>query len=83
MVDWYGRWKYEPNTAEDKKCDMDRLADWIISTGYQVKTDIENLCIMIKLYFMNDYEVFGYEDNIDGCIEYVKDNGIKEFDFYC
>lgn len=83
MVDWYGRWTYEPNTPEEKKCDNDRLADWIISTGYEIKTNMENLCAMIVLYFMDECEVYGYDDTVEDCIEYVKDNGISEFDYYC
>lgn len=50
MVDWYGRWTYEPNTSEEEKCDCDRVADWILSTGYKARTNIEHLTEMIISY---------------------------------
>jgi len=43
MVDNYGRWTYEPNTPEEKKCDCDRIADWICEKGYTPRTSIEHL----------------------------------------
>lgn len=27
MVDYYGRWTYELNTPENKKCDLDRTME--------------------------------------------------------
>lgn len=77
MVDWYGRWTYEPDTPEDKKSDSDRLADWIISIGYVPKTSIEHLVDMVWLHYENDCD----EINIKDVIEFVKDSGISEFDY--
>ena len=37
MVDTYGRWTYEPDTPEEKKCDCDRIADWILESGDKIK----------------------------------------------
>lgn len=85
MVDTYGRWTYEANTAENKKCWLDRIADWIKSTEYTIKTTIENVAIMITAYWegeMEDREE--QEDTIENCIEYViNSGGIKEFDYWC
>lgn len=85
MVNTYGVWTYEKNTAEEKKCDCDRLADWIISTGYQVETSIENLVEMIIAHVESEREGLLYRNfDIDDIKEYVENSGgITEFDFYC
>jgi len=86
MVDRYGFWTYEPDTPEEKKCDCDRIADYIKSTGYEVKTTIENLVYIIIASF--DYEEsddreYGNEFTVDGCIRYIEDSGgLAEFDYY-
>lgn len=86
MVNTYGMWIYEPNTPEEKKCDCDRIADWIISTGYQVKTSIEHLTNYV-ISFAEDWyrsEVdCNWEFNVDNVISYVEESGgLSEFDFY-
>ena len=84
MVNNCGHWIYEPNTPTEKKCDCDRLADWIIRTGYQVKTSIENLTEMIISYAEDWYssERENWEYNLDDVIEYVENSGgIEEFDW--
>lgn len=84
MVDTYGRWTYEPDTPEEKKCDCDRIADWIISTGYQVETSIENLVELIISYAEDWYtsERDYWEYNFEDVKEYVENSGgIAEFDF--
>lgn len=78
MVDWYGNWTYEPNTPAEKKCDCDRIADWIVETGYKVKTTIENLVEMILLYIPDELEF-----SIENCIDFIEGNGLKEFDYFC
>ena len=85
MVNTYGTWTYEKNTAEEKKCDCDRLADWIISTGYQVETSIENLVEMIIAHVESEREGLLYRNfDIDDIKEYVENSGgIREFDYYC
>ena len=84
MVDTYGHWTYEPKTPEEKKCDCDRIADWIISTGYQVETSIENLVELIISYaedwYITEYDYWEY--NFEDVKEYVENSGgIAEFDF--
>ena len=37
MVDCYGRWTWEPSLPKAKWCDCDRIAQWIIDSGYKVK----------------------------------------------
>lgn len=84
MVNTYGHWTYEPNTSEEKKCDCDRIADWIISTGYQVETSIENLVELIISYAEDWYtsERDHWEYNFEDVKEYVENSGgIAEFDF--
>lgn len=85
MVDTYGRWTYEPNTAENEKSWFDRIADWVRSTKYTIETTIENVAIMITAHWegkMEDREE--QEDTIENCIEYVIDSGgIGEFDYWC
>ena len=85
MVNTYGVWTYEKNTAEEKKCDCDRLADWIISTGYQAETSIENLVEMIIAHVESEREGLLYRNfDIDDIKEYVENSGgIREFDYYC
>ena len=85
MVNNMGIWTYEPDTPEEKKCDCDRIADWILSTGYKIKTNIEHLVNMIILFFdcpdIYDEGDYGTEWTVDGCIQYVEDTGIAEFDY--
>lgn len=42
MINYYGQWTYEPDTPKEKKCDCDRIADWIKEKDYKPKTTIEN-----------------------------------------
>ena len=93
MVDVYGRWTYEPDTPEEKKCDLDRLADWIVESGYKPKTSVENLAFMIMIHF-DCPDNYGAENNSNGsggygdsytlneCKNYVRDSGgFAEFDY--
>jgi hypothetical protein len=93
MVDIFGRWTYEPNTPEGDKCDCDRIADWILESGYKVKTSIERLVTMIILHFdcpdnygeCDEDTGFGYYGDsftIEGCKQFVEDSGgFAEFDY--
>lgn len=95
MVDVYGRWTYEPDTPEEKKCDYDRIADWIREKGYEPETSIEQLVYMIVLHFEcpDNYGEYdketgfgGYGDSftIEECKRYIEESGgIKEFDYFC
>ena len=88
MVNTYGIWTYEPNTPETKKCDCDRVADWIVSTGYQIQTSIENLTERLIAYAEEQHrsEVENWEFNLEDVINYVEmtgglPNGLSEFDY--
>lgn len=88
MVDQFGRWSYEPNTPAEKKCDMDYIADYIVSQSYVPKTDIENVALMIILHFENELENnewdwFTFKNNwIDDVIAFVEaSGGLREFDW--
>lgn len=95
MVDYYGNWTYEPDTPEEKKCDCDIIADWIVESGYKPETTIENVVCVIILYFdcadnFGEYDpntgCGGYGDGftLDGCKEYVRDSGgFSAFDYEC
>lgn len=95
MVNNLGQWFYTSDTPEEKKCDYDRIADWIIQSGYKVKTTIEHLTTMIiGIFDCPDYYGEynpetgggGYGDGftIDGCKQFVEDSGgFAEFDYYC
>ena len=85
MVDCYGRWTWDPSLPTVKWCDCDRIAQWIIDSGYKVKTTIENLVHMILLHFdsPDNYEEYGEGFTVDGCKQYVEDSGgLREFDYY-
>lgn len=93
MVDVYGRWTYEPDTPEEKKCDLDRLADWIMENGYKPKTSVENLAFMIMIHFdrPDNYGEeneetgsggYGESYTLEECKRYVEDSGgFSEFDY--
>lgn len=84
MVDTYGRWTYEPNTPEEKKCDCDRIADKILADGYKPKTNIENITLMAISHFETDCEFTGEEFTVEGAIEFVEaSGGWNEFDYEC
>lgn len=94
MVDTLGRWKYEKDTPQEKKCDMDIVADMIRESGYEPQTDLENLVVMVILNFENETEdssseffpTYDFENmmiNSDGLKDFVEaSGGWKEFDYY-
>ncbi len=87
MVDTYGRWIYERNTPEIKKCDLDRVADIILDKGYKPLTGIENLTIMLVLYFENMLNESEMEwpdgDHLEELLtEFIEESGgLIEFDY--
>lgn len=100
MVDMYGKWIEEKDYSvypKEKWCDMDYMADWIRSIGYEPKTSMENLINMIFVYY--DYELEDsdrkfYTDitksengsmiSIEDISCYVEENGgLEEFDCEC
>lgn len=102
MVDMYGKWTEEKDYSvypKEKWCDMDYVAAWIRSVGYEPKTSMENLINMILAHYDNDefYEdrmYYAVEDNreypdnlmvfMPDIEAYVEDNGgLEEFDYEC
>ena len=100
MVDYYGRWKAEKDYKEfpeNKWCDLDYVAAWILESGYKPETTMENLVEMILTHYetyLTDNNTKFYTDIIESennpmisivdisC--YVEENGgLKEFDYYC
>jgi hypothetical protein len=59
MVDHLGRWTAEQNYStypKEKWCDMDHVANYISGQGYEPKTSIENLVVMVILHFDREIE---------------------------
>ena len=90
MVDTYGRWIEEKDYStypKDKWCDMDYMAAWIRSTGYEPKTSMENLINKIILAYREDgFDRRSFPNNlmihIPTASLYVQNNGgLKEFDY--
>ena len=99
MVDDYGRWTVEKDYKdypENKWCDYDYVANWIMNLGYEPKTSIQNLVeIIVEHYdsYLIDNDIMFYTNIIksenDSMISiedincFVEDNGgLKEFDYY-
>ena len=99
MVGVYG-WIEEENYNKYPKeewCDMDYMAVWIRSKGYNPKTTMENLILMIFGYYYDDDNVkengyFAIQDereypdnlmvNIPDVEAYIEaSGGLQEFDF--
>ena len=102
MINNLGQWEENKDYStfpQAEWCDMDYMAAWIRSKGYEIKTTIENLILMIFSYYDESDEVlekgyFALEDtrkypdnlmvNIPDVEVYVETNGgLKEFDYYC
>ena len=87
MVDWYGNWFEEQdynNYPVEEWCDYDHMAVWIRKSGYEVKTNMENLITIIFLHYEGELEETGDEFSIEGCKQFVEESGgLAEFDYYC
>ena len=86
MVDTYGRWTYEPNTTDDRECFCDRIANWIVSTGYNIETSIEWLTEMVVWFAEEWFESEEDDKSRTFDEEYVKEyvensGGLREFDW--
>lgn len=100
MVNNLGQWTEEKDCSTYSKenwCDMDYVAAWIRNKGYEPKTSMKNLILMILGYYEDTEEVkergyFEIEDtrrypdnlmvNIPDVEEYVMaSGGLSEFDF--
>ena len=86
-------WRYDPLKPEEKWCMFDYLANTIMNSGYEIKTGLSNLMIMLTLHFdgyvedeidlmeVHIDEPKGYADAI---IEFCKEcGGFEEFDYWC
>lgn len=89
-----GHWTPETDYTlypADKWCDCDKLANWIMQTGYQIETTLENLVLMILAHFMGETEDedsdFYMDDgtfHLHECIEYIEaSGGLEMFDYIC
>lgn len=58
MVDWYGRWTYDPaNTNEDDWCDLDYAAHWMIEEmNYTPSCNLELFIRILLDKFEEDVE---------------------------
>ena len=68
--------------------DYEKLKQFIEFSGYKVQTDIDNLITMCFIHYDSYIEEQGsYADAgleyIDDCIEFIKENGLDNFDYYC
>ena len=58
-----GEWTYEPNTPENKKCDMDRIAEAVLQYADKFKTTLENVCYMVCADYEDAIESVGRTEN--------------------
>lgn len=68
--------------------DYEKLKQFIENSGYEVKTDIDNLITMCFVHYdsyIEEQDVYVDEDldYIDDCIIFIKENGLENFDYYC
>jgi hypothetical protein len=95
MVDWYGRWTWDPTLPKKKWCVFDYLADRVTATGYQVQTSLEHLLVMICTFYDSDaeetdakeYETLTdipFEKYANRVMDFVNlSGGLQEFDYEC
>lgn len=99
MVNDYGWTEEKDYSTYPKKhwCDMDYIADWVKNKGYDPKTTMKNLILMILSHYYDDNNVKengyfaiqdtrAYPDNlmihIPDVEVYVEENGgLQEFDY--
>ena len=87
MVNNLGQWTEEKdytNFPKGKMCDYDEMAIFIRQSGYEVKTNMENLINIIFAHFENEMEetddLYFSIDNVKEFI--IASGGIKEFDYF-
>lgn len=100
MVDFYGNWTAEKNYSkypEDKWCDYDYVATWVMEMKYSPKTTIENLVKMIVAHYdtyLSDNNIKFYTDieesenepmiSVKDVASFVMESGgYAEFDYWC
>ena len=89
MVAMCCQWKPEEdytNYPDANKCDCDRIAELIMESGYEIRTDLENLVYNILAYFdcCDNLDEYDMENNfVSECMRYVQESGgFEEFDYY-
>lgn len=90
MVDeWTGKWTYDPNTPENKKCDLDRAAEVILKSYRPQKITLEELALRLiaaaEEDMIRDNKNFLYSDNgmlnRDVFAEWLSIETISEYDY--
>lgn len=90
MVDgWTGEWTYDPNTPENKKCDLDRAADVILKSYRPQKITLEELALRLVAAaeedMIRDDKDSLYSDNgmlnRDVFAEWLSIETISEYDY--
>jgi len=83
----------EPSYKDiDWDCEYKRIGDYIVSSGYKVKSDIDNLiCHLILEYTSPDYEEslsdYGFDGNVFNTFDalicfWEENNSLEENDYY-
>ena len=93
MVNNIGQWEENKDYStypENEWCDMDYMAVWIRSKGYEPKTSMENLITNIFLHYDCEIEEESssyntdngnFDSEIEAIQAYVTDTGLSEFDY--
>lgn len=83
-------WRFDPN--QEPRCAYDYLAHKILESGYEIKTGLSNLMVMMILHFdTHQEEVDFMEAHIDSPEEWAQavideaelSGGFREFDYWC
>ena len=100
MINNLGQWEENNDYStfpQTEWCDMDYMANWIKSIGYEPKTSMKNLINMVLLHYdscLDDEDKDFYTDitksengfgiSIADVSCFVEENGgLKEFDYEC
>lgn len=88
---WTGEWKYEKNTPEEKKCDLDRAADVITANGYRpseitLEHLTERLVASAEEEFMSDENNSLYSGkngslNKEVFAEWLAEQAVSDYDY--
>ena len=65
MINKFGQWEENKDYStfpQSLWCDMDFMAVWIRSKGYEPKTSMENLILMILAHYNDEAEYTLHED---------------------
>lgn len=68
--------------------DYERMKQFIENSGYETRTDLDNLIVHCFLHYDGYIEEEGKYckdlnlEYVEDCIEFVKEIGLQEFDYY-